>query len=457
MVPFLRAARFFGLPVEVAVVASSMTLEGTSVSFRQRRIYLSSLVAQCALLLSCAGGLVAVLWLSGLTMGDVLALARSYGMSSTELAALFAAFVPNVVGTAWYARMYWHRDVAALNKFCRDFQNINIDVPKGTYLYVICVIFTLCLVSFNYLHNFHACSFPGSFEKIHRSLRMKLLFQYVLALASASLLTLARVLPISQSEQLGLRLDLFGPFVAMTFLISLVGTYPPIMAITYAMTIQTLESLCALLESYYALISGETPSDGKALDEQLSLGFQIDDLLCQVNGLLESPLIVDFVLSLYSLVFAVFFAILTVTAFSEDDVLALYLVNGVGCAVWSVFLGYRLFTLASSGQRLTTLMNKSGRRIQALQVDGHELIDRTLEVKSNILLDRYTVNGVISPMDIFCLGYSSILGAMTILMTDIFVLLQFKTGEANDGDVLSGNSSISATSTIFKGTALFIL
>ncbi len=261
-------------------------------------------------------------------------------------------------------------------------------------------------------------------------MKRKLKIQFTLAVGMAIFQTLARALTMVQSEKFQpTNNPFFWVFCVLNFLINLTGTYPIIMAVTYAFILHNLESLCLTLETFCRLTSELAPTSSSALDRHLDLGLGIEDVLDRANECFGMALIFDYGLTLYSVIFAAFFGSLTFTAFAGDRFQALVFWYGMKAFLWTIFVCHRLHSLDRVGQRLTDLANETGRQVQSLRMRSRALFDVTTEAKSDTLFDRLTVSAVIRPLDVFDMGYSTSLNAMTMLVTNIFVLLQFKTGE----------------------------
>jgi len=93
------------------------------------------------------------------------------------------------------------------------------------------------------------------------------------------------------------------------------------------------------------------------------------------------------------------------------------------------------------GQKLTNNLSDAKRQLQELllflidanafcPVVGYEETNKLWEKKRlKVLISRFDRPAAIRILDIFDLSYSSGVSAFTVLLTDIFVLLQFKFAE----------------------------
>ncbi len=254
----------------------------------------------------------------------------------------------------------------------------------------------------------------------------KVKIHYALILVAISFMTSVEVMEFAKRTST-LHTTLHGLLYAFITVSSL---YPGIMMISYVIEMQLFSGMTMLLSDFSEQIKESMGNE--CLDEHFKKGLRIERLIGMANKLFGNNLMFDFAISLYSLVFAAFFGMLTFTAFSSSDgVYKNVLFFGIGCLCWTVFLVLRLGSLVHAGQRLTDACNEAAR--QVLGAYARDKAEGDAEAEAWVLRRRLLVDAAITPGRVFHLGLTSGLSAVNMIITDIFVLLQLRNGDNKIG------------------------
>ena len=96
----------------------------------------------------------------------------------------------------------------------------------------------------------------------------------------------------------------------------------------------------------------------------ISQGEKLEDLLYETNSMLGPVLFVEFTLSVWNLVFCLFYAALTFTAFRSDGFKPLVFYYGCGSITWGILTTYRMACLIYYGTKLTNVIARVKKQLQ---------------------------------------------------------------------------------------------
>lgn len=314
------------------------------------------------------------------------------GASTTEGISMYVSFFPSTCGFAGYAYLM-RKMKSPLNEFCYEYTHLHKDL----------------LITKDKLRSIY-----------------NRLAKFMIVITTV---TLASVI-VFQVSWTSLRPEFFSDgqwyfimsLLAVLNLGTLVGIVP---IICQCLIHQCMLALKLAFEGFHCKTNDSETHSKYALDQ----AGRLCKLLDIINNLLGPAILFDFTLTLYTLVFNAFYTFLTFTAFQGEYRSDLVLYSGIAMFLWGFYNVTKLSLYIKSGSNLSTQMKKLKKFLQTYEINNAFILGYYDKTRVGILTESCSRSAAIQPLDTFDLSYSTGVGIIAWLITNIIVLVQFRGGE----------------------------
>ena len=264
-------------------------------------------------------------------------------------------------------------------------------------------------------------------DGLYRSLAARVSVMGVLMLATSILFTRAHAYFL---------FDVFGysagSYFAFVFSLSVIVVtfFPPFVTFTHLLANQCLGGLKLALDSYEGLLEGALSADETSnIGILLRTGFRLEDLVNQANAMFGGIIWVELALCLVIEVGSIYFSMTLAFVLDDDSegfkpVVLCFGISGLTMATFSCI---RRFSYLVTGHRLRRGFSSCKRLLQDIQSKySKDVLCKASRTDLKILIDRYSPQCPVRPMDSFNLDLSAALAMDGAIITYTIVLMQFK-------------------------------
>ena len=342
------------------------------------------LVVKLALLLA---GLVAVIVFGRNPSDLVHDMQYEGGMTYTEILALYLGFTPNAASMVFFGIVF-RKMRKGLADFCKQFAEFD-----------------------------GFCISDEKLEQIYRNNKYSVMRTNFFSLICSI------VMGVSFWPFQGAKLEQPNSVLITVFwaIMLWVAIYPVVRSVCHAIICQCLQSLVEMFEEF----ERQWKKRSKKCD-LICQAVKLDNILRSLNDALSYGIVVDFTLSLWMLIFSLFFGIMTFTSFSGGfkHLVCFY---GISSTIWSVVIVVKVSKIVGMGQRLTTSMKNIKLLLQGFYVENN--IDQANQLHQ--LIEKFgSRSSALRPFDAFDVSYSNALSISGWLITNIIILMQFRVAES---------------------------
>jgi len=205
--------------------------------------------------------------------------------------------------------------------------------------------------------------------------------------------------------------------------LSFICAYLPVKSASSVLVLQILHCLEEGLDSYARMTESANAGNAQFLAE---VGMDLDSLLEGANADLGGLIIAEYVSSLFSAVYGIFFSTTLASVFYQGEWQWAIFLFSLYNVVLSVIFILRLVGFQRIGQKM---QNHCAR----IKIDLQNTLLRELPSKARhhmeVAVERFSKPAPIRPLDVFNLNLASGASIVGLILTYIIVLLQFKVSE----------------------------